>query len=90
VQNTIIAGEFTLHAETLLDPEQYGIERKENKGDLLEEIGPVVAAAEMLHLMEDDLFQLLGGELCQKVGGNKDPRMEESDDAGTIEMGGAA
>lgn len=86
VQHTIVARELPLDAQAALDPVEHGIKREENQADLLDEIRPVIAAAKMLHLMEHDLLELLFGESLEQLGGKKNPGMEESGDAGPVDL----
>jgi hypothetical protein len=87
VQDAVVAGEFALDAEAALDPVEDGVEGEEDEADLLEEIGPVVPATEMLHLVEKDLFELLRRELFEQSWGKENAGVEEADDAGAVHIG---
>jgi hypothetical protein len=63
-KDTVVAGEFALAAEAALDPDKRRVEREEGEADLLQKIEPVVGAAQVLDLVEDDLEELGRGELA--------------------------
>jgi hypothetical protein len=54
-EDLLVAGEFALDAEAALQPEERGVEGEEDEGELLEEVEPVVGAAEVGGFVEDDL-----------------------------------
>ena len=83
--DAFIAGHFALAAETMLDPGQGGAEWEDDKAELLKEVGPVVAAAEVLGFVEDNLLELTGCEARKKPFRDEDARQEEADDTGAVE-----
>jgi hypothetical protein len=89
-ENLLVAGELALKAEAALDPEEGGVEREEDKSELLEEVEPVVCAAEVGAFVEDDLVELVGGEALEEPAGDEDLGGEEADDAGAVDFVGDA
>jgi hypothetical protein len=52
-----IAGKLTLKAQPPIQPKQCWIEGKQGEADFLEQIYPVIATAQVLALVQDDLLQ---------------------------------
>src|SRR5580698_9708315 len=90
LQDTVVAGQFALGTKLALDPKQSGVEREKDQGQLLDQVGPVVAAAQMLHFMQDHLTQFFGREPLEQCGRKKDAWMEEAENAGTCDFSGSA
>ena len=86
VDHALVAGHLALAAKAALDPCERGIQWEENQGKLLQEIDPVVAAAQVFGLMQNHLFEFGRREAGEEPVRNKNTRREEADDAGTIEM----
>ena len=82
--DALIASHFALAAQTMLKPCQSRIEREDDEAELLEEVGPVVAAAEMFGFVEDDLPELGRREARKQPVRNEDARREKANDAGSI------
>ena len=83
--DTFITGHLALAAETMLDPGESGVQREDDKAEFLEEVGPVVVAAEVLGFVEDDLLEFAGCDTGEEPLGNEDARREKADDAGAVE-----
>jgi len=86
----VVAGKLALDAETAFDPVEDGIQREEDEADLLNKVGPVVAAAEMLELVQENLLELLRGESLEQGKGEKDSGAVKADDAGAVDVLGDA
>ena len=54
--------ELALRGKTALEPKQNGVEGEEDEGEAAEEVGPVVATAEVFELVEENLMQLGRGQ----------------------------
>jgi hypothetical protein len=83
-QHAVVAGQFTLRAEAVIYPEENGIQWEKRQADLLQQIGPIVTAAEVLHLVQDYLLQLERREFFQERRWNEDTRAEETKHAGPL------
>ena len=59
LHHAIVAGQFALGAQPPLHPQQHRVQGEKHQADLLQEVGPVVAAAQVLHLVQDHLLQFL-------------------------------
>jgi hypothetical protein len=56
-QNAVVAGQFALRAKAAFDPEEHRVDGEQNQADFLQEVGPVVGAAQVLHLVDYHLLQ---------------------------------
>ena len=84
--DAFVAGHLALAAEAVLDPCERGVQREKNQGKLLQQIGPVVAAAQVLRFMEDNVLEFAGREALKEPVGDEDARCEEADDAGAVKQ----
>ena len=66
------------------------MEGEENEAELLEEVCPVVTAAEVLGLMQENLAEFVGGEALKEIQGEQDFGSKKADDAGVGELVGGA
>ena len=85
-EDAVVAGKFAFEAETALDPDEDRVEGKEDEAELLEEVEPVVTAAEMLDLVQDDLVELRAGELFEDACWDEDARGKEADYAWPVDF----
>jgi len=69
----------------MLQPRESGIQGEDDEAKLLDEVGPVVAAAEMFGFVENDLPEFGGRETGEQPLRNEDARGEKADDAGAVE-----
>ena len=85
-EDAVVAGQFAFGAEAVFHPEERGVEREQDEGQFLKQVGPVVAAMEVLHFMDDDLAQLGWGEAGEDGGRNKNAGAEEAENAGAGDL----
>src|SRR5580692_1265780 len=85
-QNAVVAGQLALRAQPPLNPQQRGVQRKKHKCNLLQQVGPVVGAAQMLHLVQHNLTQLVFTQPLHQYWREKDAGMEKSKNAGTFNL----
>ena len=83
--HAFITGHLALPAEPPLHPRQRGIQRKQNQAQLLNQVAPVVAAAQVFGLMQNNLFQLAEGQPSPEPLWNQDSRLEKTDHTRPIE-----
>ena len=83
--DAFITGHLAFAAETVLDPGESGVQREDDEAKFLEEVGPVVVAAQVFGFVEDDLLEFARCDTGEEPLGNEDARREESDDAGAVE-----
>src|SRR6202012_222516 len=81
-EHAVVAGQLALQAKTALNPEENRIQREEDEDDLLGKVDPVVVAAQMLALMENDMLQFRGRKTRIEAGRYQDAGRQETDDAG--------
>ena len=86
-ENSIVAGYLALETETLLDPDERWVQREEDKSQLLDQIDPIIGPTEMSHFVKNNLFELGWSEFFEEPGWDENPRGEEADDTGTIDLG---
>src|ERR1700733_3874390 len=77
----LIARHLPLQAELALHPEQYRVQRKDDQAEFLQQVGPIISAAQMLRFVQHDLLQLTLREPVEEPCGNKDARRQKTDDA---------
>ena len=65
-QNHVVAGHLTLERQAVFNPPDGGVKEEHSFHDLLGEVGPIIPAAKMRELMEQNYFDLLGRELRQQ------------------------
>ena len=85
-QDAVVAGELTLRTEPPFYTEQHGIQREERQANLLQQIRPIVATAEMFHLVQDYLLQLQRREFLKERGRDEDAGAEEAEYAGPFDF----
>src|SRR6185437_6150591 len=76
--------------EPAVHPEQRWIEWKQRDADLLQQIDPVVPAAQVFALMQYDLLQIRWRKLRKEPLWYEKARREEADHARRIHIGGGA
>jgi hypothetical protein len=86
----VVAGHLALGAKATLEPPEGRIQGEGDEAKLLQEVGPVVEAAQVLCLVKHDLLELSRGKAGEQPGGEQDSRAEETNDTGAIEMVGEA
>jgi hypothetical protein len=80
-QNPIVTGKLPFSTQSVFDPEQHWIQREQYNGGLLQQVEPIVRTAQMLHLVQDYLFQISRTELMQQSLGKEDARLQEANHA---------
>ncbi len=86
-ENGVVAGYLALKAEALFDPDECWVYGEENQSQLLDQVEPVVCPVEMAELVKDDLLELGWSELVEEPLRDENPRREETDDAGAVDLG---
>jgi hypothetical protein len=86
-ENGVVAGYFTLEAETLFYPDEGWVKGKENKSQFLDQVNPIVCPAEVPHFVKNDLFELGWSEFFEEPLRDENARREEADYAGAIYFG---
>ena len=84
--DAFVAGHFAALAELAFDEPERGVQGEKHEAEFLQKVGPVVAAAEMFRLVENDLVEFAGCEAREEPIGNKDAGREEADDAGAVDV----
>ena len=90
MDDAVVAGHLALAAKAALNPGQAGVQGEENQADFLQQIRPVVTAAQVLGFMQHDLVELPGSEAGEEPVWNENARGKEADDTGTFKLGGGA
>ena len=78
-QNHVVASHLTLKRQATFNPPDGGVKEEHGFRDLLDKIGPIIPAAKMCELMEQNYLDLLRRELGQKPCRENNGRMKEAD-----------
>ena len=60
LQNVVVAGNFAFQTKLLGNPPDGGVEKKEGLQDLLEQVGPIITAADVGQFMPQHRFGFPG------------------------------
>lgn len=89
-KDAVVAGKLTLDGETPLQPEQDGVEGKDDEGDAAKEIGPVVTTAEVFEFVQQYLLKFGRTESFDEANRQQDARVDKAENAGTVDFCGGA
>ena len=86
-ENGIVAGYLAFEAETFFYPDECWVQGEEDKSQFLDQVNPIVCPAKVFHFVKDDLFELGWSEFFKEPLWDENPRGEEADHAGAVDLG---
>ena len=83
--HALVASHLTLAAQAAFDPHQRRVQWEQNQGQLLEKIGPIVAAAQVFGLVQNHLLKFARRQAREEPFRNQNARREKANHAGAVE-----
>jgi len=86
VEHALVAGKLALEAQPALDPGQRRVSAETRPARSLQQVQPIVGAAQVACLVQHNLLQLGGGELLDQPARDQNFGRKEANDAGAVDL----